>query len=188
MAYGQQCIDEGYPWVVKELMFSNPDLQLGSDEVGYDPAGVTGEEWTTDLDGPVNASRAIDEVWGIVANLYHSATAGSDRLLAGETELLGAEQAALDLADYLDAGTDGGALTYSATVDNPGLASVLVVGSILTVTANEDGEEGVVTVTATATDEAGETATLRFAVTISPRPPGSWRGWRSTLAPPADDA
>ena len=188
MAYGQQCIDEGYSWVVKELMFSNPDLQLGSDEVGYDPAGVAGEEWTTDLDGPVNASRAIDDVWGIVANLYYSATAGSGRLLAGETELLGAERAALDLADYFDAGADGGALTYSATVDNPDLASVALVGSILTVTANEDGEEGVVTVTATATDEAGETATLRFAVTISPRPPASWRGWRSTLAPPADDA
>ena len=188
MADGGQCIDEGYPWVVEELMFSNPDLQLGSDEVGYDPAGVAGEEWTTDLDGPVNASRTIDEVWGIVANLYHSATADSDRLLAGETELLGAEQAALDLADHLDAGADGGALTYSATVDNAELASVSLVGSILTVTANEDGEEGVVTVTATATDEAGETATLRFAVTISPRPPASWRGWRSTLAPPADDA
>ena len=187
MAYGQQCDDEGYPWVVPELMFSNPDLQLGSEEVGYDPAGVAGEEWTTDLDGPVNASRAIDDVWDVVANLYYSATAGSDRLLAGETELLGAEQAALDLADYFDAGADGGALRYTATVDNAGLASVLVVGSILTVTANEDGEEGVVTVTATATDQAGETATLRFAVTISPRPPGSWRGWRSTLAPPADD-
>ena len=188
MASGRQCLDEGYPWVVPELMFSNPDLQLGSEEVGYDPAGVAGEEWTTDLDGPVNASRAIDDVWDVVANLYYSATAGSDRLLAGETELLGAEQAALDLADYLDAGADGGALTYSATVDNPDLASVVVVGSILTVTANEDGEDGVVTVTATATDEAGETATLRFAVTISPRPPGSWRGWRSTLAPRADDA
>ena len=188
MADGGQCIDEGYPWVVKELMFSNPDLQLGSEEVGYDPAGVAGEEWTTDLDGPVNASRAIDDVWDVVANLYYSATAGSDRLLAGETELLGAEQAALDLADHFDAGTDGGALRYTATVDNAGLASVSLVGSILTVTANEDGEEGVVTVTATATDDAGETATLRFAVTISPRPPGSWRGWRSTLAPRADDA
>ena len=107
MANGEQCIDEGYPWVVPELIFSNLDLQLGSEEVGYDPAGVAGEEWTTDLDGPVNASRAIDDVWDVVANLYYSATAGSDRLLAGETELLGAEQAALDLADYFDAGTDG---------------------------------------------------------------------------------
>ena len=188
MADGGQCIDEGFPWVVEELMFSNPDLQFGSEEVGYDPAGVAGDEWTTDLDGPVNASRAIDDVWDIVANLYYSATAGSDRLLAGETELLGAERAALDLADYFDASAEGNALTYSATVDNPDVASVAVVGSILTVTANEDSEEGVVTVTATATDEAGETATLRFAVTISPLPPASWRGWRSTLAPPADDA
>ena len=102
--------------------------------------------------------------------------------------LLEAEQAALDLTDYFDAGADGGALTYAATVDDPDLASISLVGLILTVTANDDGEEGVVTVTATATDQAGETATLRFAVTISPRPPASWRGWRSTLAPPADDA
>ena len=27
MASGRQCIDEDYPWVVPELMFSNPDLQ-----------------------------------------------------------------------------------------------------------------------------------------------------------------
>ena len=72
MASGRQCIDEGYRGATRELMFSNPDLQLGSDEVGYDPAGVAGEEWTTDLDGPVNASRAIDDVWDVVANLYYS--------------------------------------------------------------------------------------------------------------------
>ena len=76
MAYGwQQCNDEGNPRAVRELMFSNPDAQLGSEEAGYDPAGVPGEEWTTDLDGPVNASRAIDDAWSIVANLYHSSTA-----------------------------------------------------------------------------------------------------------------
>ena len=187
MASGRQCIDEGYSFAVQELTFSNPDLQLGSDEVGYDPAGVAGEEWTTDLDGPVNASRAIDEVWDIVANLYHSSTAGSDRLFAGEAELLSADVAALDLSDYFDAAANG-ALTYSATVNNPDLASVSVVGSILTVTANEDGEEGVVTVTATVTDETGQTETLRFEVTISPRPPGSWRGWRTTLATPSEGA
>ena len=163
-------------------MFSNPDLQLGSEEVGYDPAWVPGEEWTTDLDGPVNASRAIDEVWGIVADLYHGSAVGGDWLLSGDAELVGADRAELDLSDYFDA---RGALTYSATVDRPDLASVSVVGSILTVAANGDGGEGVVTVTATATDEAGRTETLRFAVTISPRPPGGWRGWRATLATPA---
>ena len=192
MASGRQCVDEGYSYAVPELMFSNPDLQLGSEEVGYDPAGVAGEEWTTDLDGPVNASRAIDDVWDIVANLYHSSTAGSDRLFAGEAELLSADEAALDLSDYFDAVANGAlryrALTFSATVDNADLASVSVIGSILTVTANEDGEEGVVTVTATVTGETGETETLRFEVTISPRPPGGWRGWRTTLATPTDGA
>ena len=187
MASGRQCIDEGYRWAVQELMFSNPDLQLGSDEVGYDPAGAAGEEWTIDLDGPVNAARHIDDVWDIVANLYHSSTTGSDRLFSGEAELLSADEAALDLSDYLGA-LRYNALTYSATVDNPDLASVSVVGSILTVTANEDSEEGVVTVTATVTGETGETETLRFQVTISPRPVRGWRGWRTTLATPTDGA
>ena len=187
MAYGMQCIDEGFPWVVPELMFSNPDSQLGSAEVGYDPAGVAGEEWTTDLDGPVNASLAIDDVWDIVANLYYSSTAGSDKLFSGEAELLSADEAALDLSGYFDVALSG-TLTYSATVDNADLASVSVVGSILTVTANEESEEGVATVTATVTDETGQTETLRFQVTISPRPISGWRGWRTTLTTPTDGA
>ena len=196
MSTSLDCRSRGYSNIIEELIFSSPELQLGSEESGYDPAGVEGEEWTIDLDGPVNASRAIDEVWGIVANLYHSSAVGrwfdeqkrrrSDELVSGETELLSADEATLDLSDYLDAGADGGALTYSATVDNLDLASVSVVGSILTVTANEDGTDGVVTVTATATDETGKTATLRFGVIISPRPPRGLRGWRATLATPAD--
>ena len=82
MASGRKCDDEGYRFAIRELMFSNPDLQLGSEEVGYDPAGVPGEEWTIDLDGPVNASRAIDEVWDTIANLFHSSTACSEMLLS----------------------------------------------------------------------------------------------------------
>ena len=197
MSTSLDCRSKGYSNIIGELIFSSPELQLGSEESGYDPAGVEGEEWTIDLDGPVNASRAIDEVWGIVANLYHSSAVGrwfdeqkrrrSDALVSGETELLSADEAALDLSDYLGA-VDGGALTYSAMVDDLDLASVSVVGSILTVTANEDGADGVVTVTATATDETGQAATLRFEVTISPRPPGGLRGWRATLATPADSA
>ena len=70
MAYGDQCVDEGSTSIPQVLMFSNPDLELGNEEVGFDPAGVEGEEWTVELDGPVSAARAIDEVWDIVANLY----------------------------------------------------------------------------------------------------------------------
>ncbi len=71
MAYGNQCIDEGYTANPRALMFSNPDVELGSEDVGFDPAGVDGDEWTVELDGPVNAARAIDEVWDIVASLYN---------------------------------------------------------------------------------------------------------------------
>ena len=80
---------------------------------------------------------------------------------------------------------DAGALTYTATVDDPLMASVSVAGSILTAAAIDDFEEGTATVTVVATDEAGQTATLRFAVEVSPRSPGRWRGWRSTISSPA---
>ena len=71
-----------------------------------------------------------------------------------------------------------------ATVDDALLASVSVAGAVLTIAAHEDFEEGTVVVTVVATDEAGQTATLRFQVEVSPRSPGRWRGWRSTIAPP----
>ena len=99
-------------------------------------------------------------------------------------DLLGAGDARIDLSAYFAAG-GGGTLTYSATVDDARLATVSVDGAVLLVSANEDGEEGTATVTVVATDEFGQTATLRFAVEVSPRLPGNWRGWRTTLTPPA---
>ena len=107
--------------------------------------------------------------------------------VAGEVspaELLGAGDAVrIDLSAHFAAG-GGGALSYSATVDASRLATASVDGAFLTVAANEDGEEGTATVTVVATDEAGQTATLQFAVGVSPRPPGRWRGWRSAVASP----
>ena len=100
-------------------------------------------------------------------------------------DLLGdADTVRIDLSRYFMASADGGALTYSATVDKPLLATATVDGAILTVTSNEDDEEGTAVVTVVATDEAGQTATLRFEVEISPHSPGRWRGWRSTIATP----
>ena len=108
--------------------------------------------------------------------------------IAGEiasAELLGAEDdATIDLSAHFAASAAGVALSYSATVDDERLATISVEGAVLTVAANEDGEEGTATVTVVATDELGQTATLRFAVEVSPRPPGRWRGWRSTIRPP----
>ena len=103
--------------------------------------------------------------------------------VAGEVapaELLGADAVRIDLSAHFAAG-GGGTLSYSAAVDDPRLATVSVDGAFLTVAANEDGEEGTATVTVVATDEAGQTATLYFQVEVSPRPPGNWRGWRSTI-------
>ena len=90
MSYGTQCIDEGHTSSERmlQLMFSNPDMELGSEEVGFDPAGVAGEEWTVALDGPVNASKAIDDVWEIVANLYHSSTSCSNMLFSSLPETI----------------------------------------------------------------------------------------------------
>ena len=59
-------------------MFSNPDLNFMGEEVSSDLAGVDGEEWTVELDGPVNAARAIDEVWDIVASLFSKTESGHD--------------------------------------------------------------------------------------------------------------
>ena len=99
-------------------------------------------------------------------------------------DLLGAGGARIDLSAHFAASGDAGGLTCTATVDDARLVSVSVAGSILTVAANKDFEEGTATVTVVATDEAGQTATLRFAVEVSPRSPGRWRGWPSTIAPP----
>ena len=78
MAYANQCFDEGYSGrsIITELMFSNPKLQMGNEEDGFARAGVPGEEQTGDLDGPVDASRAIDDVWDIVSNLYRLTDVG----------------------------------------------------------------------------------------------------------------
>ena len=99
-------------------------------------------------------------------------------------DILGSGDARIDLSAHFRGIRGAGGLTYTATVDDALLVSVSVAGSILTVAANEDFEEGTATVTVLATDEAGQTATLRFAVEVSPRSPGRWRGWRSTIAPP----
>ena len=66
---------------------------------------------------------------------------------------------------------DDDALTYGARSSSPGLASVSVSGSVVTVTPVS---EGTATVTVTATDAGGLSATQTFPVTVAPpanRPP-----------------
>lgn len=69
--------DQPIDYATQVPYLSNPDLFFPRPEGEYasrpfkedTPMGVPGDEHTVDLDGPVNASRAIDDVWDIVASL-----------------------------------------------------------------------------------------------------------------------
>ena len=72
--YGNGCIGVGG---VEAPNFSNPDLFFPPPDERYanypfqpnTPMGVPGDEFTSALDGPVNAARAIDEAWDTIASL-----------------------------------------------------------------------------------------------------------------------
>ena len=75
MSYGRECSGGGVQSQTLVPYFSNPNLFFPIPS-GYSslfktdtPMGVPGDEYTIDLDGPVNAARAIDDVWDIVASL-----------------------------------------------------------------------------------------------------------------------
>ena len=170
---------------------SAEELALAAGAVASGAVQVSG-------DGPVRVSLAAPTIPetrcddgpcfdGLTAQGATLALFAAPPSVAGDVapaDLLGAGDARIDLSAHFAAG-GGGVLTYSATVDDQRLATVSVDGSVLTVAANEDGEEGTATVTVVATDDFGQTATLRFAVEVSPRPVGRWRGWRTTLTPSA---
>ncbi len=77
MSAGNECFLQGIYGQIPVPYFSNPDLFFPRPPARYDsssfktdtPMGVPGDERTIDPDGPVNAARAIDEVWHLVAAL-----------------------------------------------------------------------------------------------------------------------
>ena len=69
MAYRAQCIAQSVP-PLKIIVFSNPNLNFRFNNT--DPAGKSGTQATTAINGPANASKAIDETWSMLANLKQS--------------------------------------------------------------------------------------------------------------------
>ena len=76
MSTGTDCFEAGIQGNVRVPYFSNPNLFFpipnsnNSSLFKTDtPMGVPGDEYTIDLAGPVDAARAIDDVWDIVASL-----------------------------------------------------------------------------------------------------------------------
>ena len=127
MSYGTQCNDEApvgtFPSRRPMPFFSNPRLFYPRPE-GLDasypdvPMGVPGDERTTEVDGPADAARVIDEVWNIVADLSEPPF---ERLAGACNE---GDMAADALASRLPARVavtfaDGGGKTYRPPVSGP---------------------------------------------------------------------
>ena len=94
--------------------------------------------------------------------------------------LASGDEAIVDLTT-LFTGAEGETLTYAVESSDPELVAVSVEGTNLVLLPNEIGEEGVATVTVTATDADGLTATLSFVITIEANPQSFLRGWRKAL-------
>ena len=76
-----------------------------------------------------------------------------------------------------------GATSFAAASDDVNLAAVRVAGGVLTLSPNEEGEEGAAAVTLTLTEGDGAATRLRFEVVVrsDPLAPAYLRGWRLSL-------
>ena len=66
MAYGWQCSDAGF-YCPTFPVFSSPDWTVGDD-----PLGVAGDDWSSGLHGPADASRTLEASRRVVANFRQS--------------------------------------------------------------------------------------------------------------------
>ena len=168
--------------------FSNPDLFFPPPErAGYypfqpnTPMGIPGDAFTTRLDGPVNASRAIDEVWDIVATLSEpeaeslpgDAPPSDIRVghIQGEVnsflKVRRSSQTIL-LSEIFDT-HDNRRLTYSVSSLNPAKVEVSIENSILTLRKiSSEDRTNPVGIILTAVDSSGRTAVKEFSVVFEP--------------------
>ena len=157
MAYWDQCRDQGYSGAGQELMFSNPDLTFMGEEASSDPAGVAGEEWTVELDGPANAARHIDEVWDVVANLHRGKTVLNTSVWARES---------FGLLEHFE-GLEGDGHVFTVESSNPQVAFSTVRAEGGDVRLETVGlAPGMTTVTVSAQGPDGEQSAARFSLVV----------------------
>ena len=163
--------------------FSNPDIFYPHPGDRYatfpfnpgTPMGVSGDEFTVRSDGPVNASRAIDEVWDIVAALSEPdatslppgwpASPRPPRVadpLPDQALIIG-RRAELDLLLHFS----GEQAIYEVESSDAGVVRPTVAGRLLTLVPVAIGRAEV---TVTAGNANGHFAQDRFVAEVKPRP------------------
>ena len=193
---GPECLGRGRPYV-KVPAFSNADLFFPRLPAGYDsasdtPMGVPGEERTGDHRDPVNAARAIDEVWHLVSALSEPDADSLDDVNVVqvlETTAITLRDAvyteegetAIDLASYY-AGPALSEVEFTATSNDSDVALAAVRGSQLIITPVARGEAEVTLRSV----YRGRVTTQTFTVTVTDACPswlcrGSFSGWRNVL-------
>ena len=176
------------------------DGATGEMTVGGPPLVFTPSNWMDAQTVTVTALDDSDALADAPVVLTHSASGAEyDELAANPVTVTireddlprprleaGGDAAIIDLSVLFGATGDDG-LTYAGQSSAPSLATVTIEGDELTITPNEDGNEGLVAVTATATDSGGGSMTLTFEVIVD----GVVRSrlsWRWALPNAADDA
>ena len=167
MAYGTRCWKEGgFRFSTSIPRFSNP-YQTYLTYPYHDPLGIPGDEPSSNVDGPADARRSLNETGGIFAN-YRPALANRPPQPVGSLApvTIGVDEPAVSVeavGAFRD--PDGDVLTYGAVSSAPAVASVSISGSTVTVTPVEVGT-AVVTVTATDTGGSNTAATQTFTVRV----------------------
>ena len=177
------------------------DGATGEMTVGGPPLVFTPSNWMDAQTVTVTALEDSDALADAPVILSHSASgADYDDLAANSVTVTvreddlprprleaGGDAAIIDLSVLFGAMGDDG-LTYSGRSSAPSLAMVTVEGDELTITPNEDGDEGLVAVTATATGSDGGSMTLTFEVIVDAVVRGRLSSWRWALPNAAADA
>ena len=141
MAYPDQCLEVGGFYCPRVPYFSNPDLTYNGD-----PMGVPADHPSTEVDGPADAVRTLNERREITANFRRSSTSPTPR-------------AHLTLSPYW-LSENGGMSTVTATLHklsssdttvtvtaSPSDAVTLSANRVLTIPAGQTVSRGAVTIT-----------------------------------------